>query len=113
MRAPRERRTNHYLHRDAAQSPWHLRHHPRTTKCTAAKRKAVDRSLCLYRRLRREQEQRAAKFAVLHSTFAKKEAGLRELAEHAEVEAAAARAQAVELASEVAAAQRCVQACSR
>lgn len=60
-------------------------------------------------RLRQEQEQRAAKFSVLHSTFAKKEAALREAAEAAEAEVATTRAQMMELAAEVAAAQRCVQ----
>lgn len=57
-------------------------------------------------RLRGEQEQRAAKFSVLHSTFGKKEAALRERAEHAEADLAALRAQAMELAAEAAAAQR-------
>lgn len=60
-------------------------------------------------RLRQEQEQRAAKFSVLHSTFAKKEAALREAAEEAEAEVATTRAQMMELAAEVAASQRCVQ----
>ena len=64
-------------------------------------------------RLRQEQEQRAAKFSMLHATFAKKEAGLREAAEAAEAEAARARAQALELAGEVAAAQRCAARCVR
>ena len=43
---------------------------------------------------------------MLHSTFAKKEAALREAAEQAEAEAARARAQAMELVADVAAAQR-------
>ena len=49
-------------------------------------------------RLRAEDEQRRQKFAVMNSTFAKKEAALRQRAEAAEQEAEAARAQVAQLA---------------